>query len=207
MRSVAVGSEEMSMKEDVLEQIVDDYLQLKGYFTTHNVRFKPSAERRDYDASKDSVHSDVDVVGVNPRKRGTERVWVVSCKAWQGGFRADHKLRQLRGEAAQGKRETWKYVRELWAPKWAEAFRETVYQLTGSRTFHYWLAVTKLTGDPEAWNQDKTIRKNLGGNPIGFLTLEAMWSEYVEAVGTTVQPSEIGRLAQLLKAAGVTERA
>jgi len=26
------------MKEDVLEQIVDDYLQFKGYFTTHNVR-------------------------------------------------------------------------------------------------------------------------------------------------------------------------
>ena len=29
------------MKEDVLEQIVDDYLQMQGYFTTHNVRFNP----------------------------------------------------------------------------------------------------------------------------------------------------------------------
>jgi hypothetical protein len=29
------------VKKDVLEQIVDDYLQLKGYFTTHNVRFGP----------------------------------------------------------------------------------------------------------------------------------------------------------------------
>jgi hypothetical protein len=26
------------MKEDVLEQIVDDYPQMQGYFTTHNVR-------------------------------------------------------------------------------------------------------------------------------------------------------------------------
>jgi hypothetical protein len=31
------------VKEDVLEQIVDDYLQFQGYFTTHNVRFRPRA--------------------------------------------------------------------------------------------------------------------------------------------------------------------
>jgi len=31
------------MKEDVLEQVVDDYLKFKGYFTTHNVRFGPRA--------------------------------------------------------------------------------------------------------------------------------------------------------------------
>jgi len=29
------------MKEDVLEQIVDDYLQFRGYFTTHNVKVRP----------------------------------------------------------------------------------------------------------------------------------------------------------------------
>lgn len=29
------------MKEHVLLQIVDDYLQFKGYFTTHDVRFRP----------------------------------------------------------------------------------------------------------------------------------------------------------------------
>jgi hypothetical protein len=198
------GGKGWLMKEDVLEQIVDDYLQSRGYLTAHNVKFKPSPTRPDFKQSEDSVHSDIDVVGVNPRKRGTERVWVVSCKAWQGGFQADYKLKQLKGEVKQGKRPFWKYVRELWVPKWADAFREAVFELTGSHNFHYWIAVTKLTGSPEAWNQDKTIRENLGGNPIGFLTLEAMWSEYIETVGTTVQPSEIGRLAQLLKAAGVT---
>lgn len=195
------------MKEDVLEQVVDDYLQSKGYFTTHNVRFKPSEAHPGYVPSEDRVHSDVDVVGLNPRQRGAEQVWVVSCKAWQGGFRADHKLRQLRGTAKQGKRATWKYLRELWVPKWADAFREKVFELTGSHEFHYWLAVTKLTGDATAWTQDETIRANLGGNPFGFLTLEAMWSEYIESVGTTLQPSEIGRLAQLLKAAGLTGHA
>jgi hypothetical protein len=29
------------MKEDVLEQLVDDYLMHQGYFTRHNIRFKP----------------------------------------------------------------------------------------------------------------------------------------------------------------------
>jgi hypothetical protein len=33
------------MKEDVLEQIVDDYLQMQGYFTTHNVRFNPPRDQ------------------------------------------------------------------------------------------------------------------------------------------------------------------
>jgi hypothetical protein len=30
------------VKEDVLEQVVDDYLKFKGYFTTHNVAFRPA---------------------------------------------------------------------------------------------------------------------------------------------------------------------
>ena len=29
------------MKEDILEQLVDDYLQTEGYFTRHNLKFKP----------------------------------------------------------------------------------------------------------------------------------------------------------------------
>ena len=35
------------MKEDILEQIADDYLQFKGCFTTHNVRFKPDPAHPD----------------------------------------------------------------------------------------------------------------------------------------------------------------
>ena len=54
------------MKEDVLEQIVDDYLQLKGYFTTHNVRFSPRKGHPDYDSRQDSVSSDIDVATPEP---------------------------------------------------------------------------------------------------------------------------------------------
>lgn len=70
-----------SVKEDVLEQIVDDYLQLQGYFTTHNLRFRPTPDQEGYSSKDDSVNSDVDVVGYHPTRTGHERVVVVSCKA------------------------------------------------------------------------------------------------------------------------------
>ena len=57
------------MKEDVLEQIVDDYLQLQGYFTTHNIRFNPPKDL-DYVTRNDAVASDIDVVGLHPTTRG-----------------------------------------------------------------------------------------------------------------------------------------
>jgi hypothetical protein len=47
------------LKEDVLEQVVEDYLQLCGYFTRHNLRFKPAKSHLQYVASQDSVPSDV----------------------------------------------------------------------------------------------------------------------------------------------------
>ena len=65
------------MKEDVLEQIVDDYLQMQGYFTTHNVRFDPPKDEH-YVSKDDSVPSDIDVVGLHPRRTGVDRVLVVS---------------------------------------------------------------------------------------------------------------------------------
>ena len=68
------------MNEDVLEQIVDDYLQFKGYFTIHNVRFKPYHGHEDYVPDQDRVSSDVDVVGYRPTGPTNDRVIVVSCK-------------------------------------------------------------------------------------------------------------------------------
>ena len=49
-------------KEDVLEQIVEDYLQHRGYFTVHNIRFRPDPAQPDYVTNQDAVYSDVDVV-------------------------------------------------------------------------------------------------------------------------------------------------
>jgi hypothetical protein len=192
------------MKEDVLEQIVDDYLKFEGYFTTHNVRFRPPADHPDYVVADDSVPSDVDVVGYHPNKVGPERVVVVSCKSWQGGFDATAKLAELRGEKKNRKRATWRHFRELWIPKWSEAFRQVIFDLSGQRDFAYRIAVTRLKGDADAWGKDPTIAANLKGCLVGFLTLEEMWATMLDELTETPAPSEIGRLAQLLKAAGLT---
>jgi hypothetical protein len=192
------------VKEDVLEQIVDDYLKFEGYFTTHNVRFRPRPDHPEYVSSEDSVASDVDVVGYHPNRLGTERVVVVSCKAWQSGFDATAKLAELRGEKKNPRRATWRHFRELWVPKWSEAFRQAIFDLTGERDFTYRVAVTRLRGDAEAWGDDPTISANLNGCSVGFLPLEQMWATMLAELTTTPAPSEIGRLAQLLKAAGLT---
>lgn len=194
------------MKEDVLEQIVDDYLQFRGYFTTHNVRFRPRDDHPDYDGDQDRVYSDVDVVGYHPGRTDVERVVVVSCKAWQAGFNAGRKLGELREEKRNPKRATWRHFRELWVPKWSEAFRTRIAELTGERVFSYRIAVTRMVGggSPSAWAEDPTIRSNLDGCSFGFLTLEEMWAAMLDELTTTPAASEMGRLAQLLKAAGLT---
>lgn len=197
------------MKEDVLEQVVEDYLQLRGYFTMHNLRFKPDKAHLKFVSAQDSVPSDVDVVGINPLIAGPARVRVVSCKAWQTGFNADAKLRELRGEKGNPKRETWRGFRELWEPKWSEAFHSAVREVTGEPVFIYSVAVTKLSGkltQPEAeevWTSDPTIARHLEGCQFTFLTMREMWSELQEKLTKTPASSEIGRLAQLLKAADI----
>jgi hypothetical protein len=194
------------MKEDVLEQIVDDYLQFEGYLTTHNVRFRPVSDHPDYVGDQDRVSSDVDVVGYHPRRTGAERVMVVTCKSWQAGFNARRKLAELRRESRNPKRETWHHFRELWIPKWNQAFRRAIKELTGESTFSYRIAVTRLVGlgHAGAWARDPTIKENLGGCNFDFLTLEIMWAKMLEKLKRTPAASEMGRLAQLLKAAGLT---
>jgi len=188
------------MKEDVLEQVVDDYLKFKGYFTTHNVRFRPAPDHPDYRVADDSVPSDVDVVGYHPKKEGLDRVVVVSCKSWQGGFNATAKLAELRGEKAARRQ----HFREMRANKWSQSFRTAIAELTGVTEFTYLIAVTRLSGDADAWKHEPLIGENLPGCSVGFLTLKEMWADMLDQLTTTPAPSEIGRLAQLLKAAGLT---
>ncbi len=56
------------MKEDILEQLVDDYLQSQGYFTRHNIKFRPRKEHSEFNSRTDSNHSDIDVIGLNSEK-------------------------------------------------------------------------------------------------------------------------------------------
>jgi hypothetical protein len=180
-------------------------LKLQGYFTAHNIPFRPRPDHPEYDAHQDSVPSDIDVIGVNPRRRGVGKVVVVNCKAWQRGFPETALLRQLRGEARQPKRERWRQFRELWKPKWSEAFRDQVEARTGATKFTYRIAVTRLRGGGDEWAKDPVIKSNLPGCRFQFLTLEEIWEHVLAESTRTPASSEIGRLAQLLKAAGLTD--
>jgi len=188
------------MKEDILEQLVDDYLKSKGFFTIHNVKFRPSSEHLNYEKAKDCVASDVDVVGFHPRRGGYNKVWVVSCKSWQNGFDPKARINAIENDKVLDGRKAWQGFRELVKPKWAEALIEEIKKLTGTTQFTYITAVTKLIGPATTWEQNEKFKKNLGGNPIKILTLKEMLSEIYTTTKTSVASSEVGRLLQVIKA-------
>lgn len=193
----------MATKEDILEQLVEEYLLHRGYFVRHNVKFLPRKDHPDFVSAQDSNHSDIDVIGFNPKFDGPDRVWVVSCKSWQGGFRPESELRNIReGRVVRG-REAWRGFRELVVPKWSEAFVSAVEAITGQREFIYTLAVTKLVGNKASWEEDASFRKAIAGNQIRILELKDMLSLIYPSLDTTLASTEVGRILQLFKATGI----
>lgn len=192
------------MKEDILEQMVDEYLQHNGYFTRHNLKFRPAKEHADYNMRADAVHSDIDVIGFHPLKRGADRAVAVSCKSWQQGFNPQYMCDAIEQDKDVGGRKAWMGFRELTRPKWAEAFRAEVQRATGATAFTYITAVTRLTphSDRTCWEQNNTFRENLAGNPIRLLTFDEMLSEVFRDINQTVASSQLGRMLQLIKASG-----
>jgi hypothetical protein len=190
------------MKEDILEQVVDDYLQARGYFTRHNIKFRPRPKHPDFATKEDSVPSDIDVLGINPHLRGASRVWVVTCKSWQIGFNVTSRLAALEENKVVGGREFWRSFRELMVPKWSEAFHDVVLHETGARMFTYIIAVTRLSGDPRVWEGHKRFQRALRGNPMKLLTLSEMVDEVLQRITKTPASSDTGRTLQLLKASG-----
>lgn len=189
------------MKEDILEQLVDDYLQSKGYFTRHNIKFRPRRDHPEFVSNQDSNHSDIDVIGINPHLRGASRVWVVSCKSWQNGFPVERKLKELKEDRKVGGKRAWQFFRELVSPKWSEAFIAEVGRISGSRRFTYILAVTVIHGERSKWERDPGFMKAMRGNPIRLIGLSEML-EHIKKMSTrTVASSEIGRVIQLMAAA------
>lgn len=189
------------VKEDILEQLVDDYLQEKGYFTRHNIKFHPRNDHPDFDSKKDSNHSDIDVIGIHPKKRGHDRVWAVSCKSWQGGFKVDSWLDCIAKNKQVSGRDAWKAFRELISPKWSEAFIDEIEHLTGVRTFTYIQAVTVVNGYRSKWEQHQPFVRAMEGNPIKIVDLSEMLRLIEERSTTTVASSDIGRVLQLMRAA------
>jgi hypothetical protein len=192
------------MKEDILEQLVDDYLKMLGYFTRHNLKFKPDPKHPQFVSNQDSNHSDIDVIGFHPLMADPERVIVVSCKSWQGGFNVDQGIADLESNRNRAGRPAWKAFRELVEPKWSEAFMTTVQQVSGSRRFTYVTAVTVMKGDKRRWEDYPKFQQALEGNPVRIWPLADMLTRVFPELGTTVAASQLGRMLQLLKASGWT---
>jgi hypothetical protein len=190
------------MKEDILEQLVDDYLNFCGYFTIHNVKFQPDKDSPEYLQKDDAVPSDIDVVGFHPMRQGADRTWVVSCKSWGAGFDPKKRIELIEKNKRIAGRPAWKSFRELAKKKWADALIAEIYRLTGSERFTYVTAVTKLRGDESAWREYAPFQANLRGNPIKILALQKMLSELYKKTNTTVASSQVGRLLQVIKASG-----
>lgn len=212
------------MKEDVLEQLVEDWLVSQtGWFVKHNVKYRPAADFPGYDSKKDSVHSDIDIVAYSPTKKGRDRVSVVTCKSWQGGVKVSRWLESLESEATYNipsiefqKRERWKSFREIVSEKWLVAFLNKIEQETGQRSFTYYIAVTKISGkDSDSCRKllenseiiDNRFKKHGSNIAIKLLPLQ----EIIESIQArmnskdtpVLETTSVGRLLQLLQAAGI----
>ena len=188
------------MKEDILEQLVDDYLKSQGYFTSHNVKFKPDPKHKDFVSNQDSVASDIDILAVHPNKIGADKVVAVTCKSWQTGFNPSSLIKAIETNGKVGGKIAWKSFRELKEPKWSSAYCKKIEEMTGSKKFTYWTAVTKVNGDPLVWENHKAFQTNLNGNKIVLKTVRQLLDEMHTLIGTTVEPSQVGRLLQVIKA-------
>lgn len=196
----------MATKEDILEQIVGEYLIHKGYFVRHNIKFRPLKTHPLFDKQKDSNHSDIDVIGYHPLKEGHEKVLVVSCKSWQGGFNPSVTVRDISDQKTKRGRAAWKAYRELTNEKWAEAFRHAVVAATGCSQFIYVTACAKVNGDKSAWEQNDSFRAALGGNPIRVITFREMVIEIQADLTTTLAATEVGRMLQMFLASDIRVR-
>lgn len=191
----------MATKEDILEQIVEEYLIHKGYFVQHNIKFLPRKDHPDFVSKQDSNHSDIDVIGYHPLIKGERKVMVVSCKSWQKGFNPASEIDAIVNDKVRRGRKAWQAFRELTVPKWSEAFIKAVKDATGTDRFTYVTAVTRLVGDKSAWESHQPFQDALDRNPVTILTFREMVVEIQAELTTTLAATEVGRMLQLLSAA------
>jgi len=193
----------MATKEDILEQIVEDYLLHEGFFVRHNDKYRPNPNDPEFVKKNDCVNSDIDIVAIHPLRSPPDNIFIVNCKSWQGGFRPSQWIDAIENDKKVSGRLAWKAFRELASDKWSRAFHARVFELTGSERFTYITAVTRLDGDPSTWESFQPFVDRMAGNPIRVLPLSQMVKEILPKLNKTVAATHVGRLLQLLKASGV----
>ena len=208
------------MKEDILEQTVDDwFLSQESTFTKHNIKFKPNSEDAEFIGNQDSVCSDIDVLAVHLEADGVNRVSAASCKSWQEGFYAKKALEDLMNNKNKkwGGREIWKGFRELIIPKWGRAYSKKIFEETLSKDFTYYLFVTKISGSKgedlenskKEFENCKVFLDNLKYDSNAQVKIkiktfkEIMVEHFLRKNSTTMEATEIGRLLQIFRASEI----
>ncbi len=213
------------MVEDVLEQLVDDYfLSRSGFFTKHNIKFRPLDSGPDYIAQMDSVHSDIDVIAINTSEPNV--AYAASCKSWHGGFNIteymDGILRAIGEQPAKtkGTRDLWCTFRELCIKKWTRAFmtaiRKEMSISSKSRIkLNYWIVCTRITPGSlrakKSFESSRELKSYFEENENTELVLKVvpvpeLINELLNRIDKKATPSvemtELSRIIQLLTYAG-----
>ena len=212
------------MKEDILEQLVEDwYVTNEGWFVKHNIKYRPDVNHKDYDSKKDSVHSDIDILAFSAREEAPNNVHAISCKSWQAGLDLKNLFGIIDREATYNdkskagfqKREEWKRFRELVSDKWIGAFVDKIEKETGQRDFIYIIAVTKIKDDRDGYLSkildNKKIKKRFENHKSKIKVKIVELKEIIERTlkrvekkeTTALEMTEVGRFVQLLKAANI----
>jgi hypothetical protein len=100
-------------------------------------------------------------------------------------------------------REAWKGFRELVIPKWSEAFISAIHDATGETRFTYVTAVTRLLGSAATWERHPAFCEAMAHNPIKIISLYEMLTEVYGQLKKTLAGTELGRMLQLFRAAGI----
>ena len=185
------------MKEDILEQLVEDYLISERYFTMANVKYGIGHQ----------TDSDIDVIGFAPTSPNRP-ILVVTCKSWQSGFNIDKWEQSISSRNRNGNMDCMK-MRELADPQWAAALGATVQSLTGQKGFIHVTAVTKAIGGN---NGDWTpgFKQKVRNDFISYgyrveaeiLSVSDILSALYSRITSRLEPSLVGRLIQVIKASG-----
>ena len=213
------------MKEDILEQIAEDFYSKKvGCFTKHNIKFRPSEKEPTYIAKYDSVHSDIDLIIVDTRERN--KIITVSCKSWQGGFNV-LKYKNMLEDALNkqpskttGKRDDWCAFRELCIHRWTNSFlkilrNELNVADTQEIELEYVILCTKITRgslkDKSDFENSEAVKEYFKQKKINLklkvITIDEMIAEILKIMNEKdtpyVENTHLSRTLQLIIASGL----
>jgi hypothetical protein len=213
------------MKEDILEQVAEDYYSKRvGCFTKHNIKFRPSEKETTYIAKYDSVHSDIDLIIIDTHEKN--KIITVSCKSWQGGFNILKYKNTLEDALNKqpsktiGKQDYWCAFRELCIHRWTNSFlkilRNELYVAdTKEIELEYVILCTKITKgslkDKSDFENSEAIKEYFKQKKVNLklkvITIDETIAEILKIMKEKdtpyVENTHLSRTLQLMIASGM----